>query len=53
MPPARGNASTVVDFADRHRIRQRDVPDRKLRNRIIAANVLAWILIIVIAHFVF
>jgi hypothetical protein len=51
MPQARGDASTVIHFADHHRIGRPNVPDRKLRNRIIAANVLAWIVIIAMAHF--
>ena len=34
-------------------LERRDVPDRRLRNRIIIANVIAWALIIVLIRLIF
>jgi hypothetical protein len=53
MLRAVGDASTLIEFADRRRIEERDVVDYKLRNRIIAANAVAWIVIIMFLRLMF
>jgi hypothetical protein len=45
-------ALMIAEHADR-RLNERELPDRKLRNRIILANIVAWILIVVAIRFIF
>jgi hypothetical protein len=63
--PATANQSPVPEHFSRedtmvaeragggHGREQHDVPDRKLRNRIIIANAVAWILIIILVRLIF
>jgi hypothetical protein len=43
----------IAEHAGRHPIEPDLPPDRKLRNRIILANVIAWVAIILLARFIF
>jgi hypothetical protein len=46
QPVSLANRAHVVDFLAHRRIESRGTPDRKLRNRIVLANALVWILIL-------
>jgi hypothetical protein len=45
-------ASMIAERAD-HRLRDDELPDRRLRNQIILANVVVWIVIVVAFRFIF
>jgi predicted nuclease with RNAse H fold len=46
-------ASMLVEHADCRVLPQHDPPDRRLRNRIIVANAVAWIAIIALIRLIF
>ncbi len=46
-------APMIAEHADSPVLQQHEPPDRKLRNRIILANALAWIVIIVLIRLLF
>jgi hypothetical protein len=46
-------ASMIAERVDWRLLQQHDPPDRKLRNRIIVANAIAWIAIIALIHLIF
>ncbi len=46
-------ASMIAEHADCHVLQQHDPPDRRLRNRIIVANAVAWIAIISLIRLIF
>jgi len=43
----------IAEHADCHVLQQHDPPDRRLRNRIIVANAVAWIAIISLIRLIF
>ena len=43
----------TAEHASRPALEQRDAPDRRLRNRIIIANVIVWIVIIILIRLIF
>jgi hypothetical protein len=43
----------IAEYADCRMLERHAPPDRRLRNRIIVANTLAWIAIIVLIHLIF
>ena len=46
-------APMIAEHADGRLLQQRDPPDRRLRNRVIVANAIAWVVIIVVIRLVF
>ena len=45
-------ASMIAEHADRRSLQQPDPSARRLRNRVVAANVIAWIVIIVLIRLI-
>jgi hypothetical protein len=43
----------IAERANCHVLERRDPPDRRLRNRLIAANAIVWIVIIVMIRLIF
>ena len=46
-------APMIVQFADRDELQRHDPSARRLRNRLLAANVIAWIVIIALIRLLF
>ena len=46
-------APMIAEHADGRLLQQQDPPDRRLRNRVIVANAIAWVVIIVVIRLVF
>jgi hypothetical protein len=53
LEPSSREAPMIAEHADCRLLQQQDPSDRRLRNRVIAANALAWIVILVLIRLIF
>ncbi len=53
LEPSSREAPMIAEHADCRLLQQQDPSGRRLRNRVIAANAIAWIVIVVLVRLIF